>query len=291
MEFLRNRKKYRAQKFECFQLLYDFPIFTVPSNDSPITISYSYSSASNENLQRLKETYSLDKIAGNGTEIERIINLMTWVYKLASHANEPDFPEERNAFRFIKLATVENKQLNCYMKTVILNEVYLAMGFYSHTTHLLPHSDEEKQSHFITSVFLTSLNKWILMDPDFGIYVTDGKGTPLGVLEIRKRLIEGKKMKEKGVDKKIIKNILNKFKCSLLGVDYFWFLSKFLFKMRNPRISRFNQEMEKNREFYELIPDGYQNEKIHTTKIDKKGKKILFVKNEEDFWQKPEKKS
>ncbi|MFW9852252.1 MAG: hypothetical protein ACFFDS_04885 [Candidatus Thorarchaeota archaeon] len=288
MEFFRNRKKYRAWKLKWFQLLYDFQTFTVTLNDSPITISYSYNTTPDENLQRLKEMYSLDKIAGNGTEIEQIVNLMTWVYKLASHANEPEFPKERNAFRFIKLATVENKQLNCYMKTVILNEVYLAMGFYSRTTHLLPHSDEEKESHFITSVFSTSLNKWISMDPDFGMYVIDKNGVPLGVKEIRKGLIEGKKMKRKGVDKKNIKSILSSFKYSLLGVDYFWFLSEFLFKMRCPSNSKFNQEMEKNRTFYELIPDGYLDEIVHTTKIDKRGKKLLFVRNEEDFWQKPE---
>ena len=287
MNFFQDRKKYHAWKLKWFQLLYDFPTFTVPPNVSPITISYSYNTT-DANLQRLKETYSLEKIAGDGTEIEQIINLMTWVYQLASHANEPEFPEERNAFRFIRLATIENKQLNCYMKTVILNEIYLAMGFCSRTTHLLPHSDEEKESHFITSVFLDSLNKWILMDPDWGMYVTDRKGTALGVMEIRKRLIEGKKMKAKGVDKKNIKNILRNLKYSLLlGVDYFWFLSEFLFKMRCPTNSKFNQEMEKNRTFYELIPDGYLDERIHTTKIDKKGKKLLFVRNVEDFWQNP----
>jgi len=115
-------------------------------------------------------------------------------------------------------------------------------------------------------VFSTSLNKWILIDLDFGIYVVDRKGVPLGVKEIREGLIKGKKMKEKGVEKKNTKNVLQKFKYSLLGVDYFWFLSEFLFKTRYPTNSKFNQEMEKDRSFYELISDGYSDEIVHTTK-------------------------
>ena len=95
MKFFQNRKKYRAMKRKWFQLLYDFPTFTVPTKESSIEISYTYNTE-DENLQRLKEMYSLEKIAGNGTEVDQIINLMTWVYQLARHANEQDFTEERN---------------------------------------------------------------------------------------------------------------------------------------------------------------------------------------------------
>jgi hypothetical protein len=166
-------------------LLKKHPAFSANGLGYPVDVNYYYAPLTDDNLRKLREKYDLEKIAGRSSEIDSIINLMRWVYQLTGHANEPEIPKELNALNLIRLAKVEHKSINCFMKTVILNEVFLAMGFYSRQTHLLPHSNEEDESHFITSVYSRSLGKWILMDPDFGVYVTDHKGNILGVAEIR----------------------------------------------------------------------------------------------------------
>ncbi|MFW9925017.1 MAG: hypothetical protein ACFFDW_17215 [Candidatus Thorarchaeota archaeon] len=274
---IRKWREYRAEGKECLDLLRKYPFTSESDKKSPRAIDFYYSPSTEENLQRLRETYELDKIASQGSELQKITNLMTWVYQLAAHANEPAIPTERNAFSFIHMAKNEKKSINCYMKTVILNDVYLSMGFSSRYTHLLPYTKEEESSHFVTSVYSQTLGKWILMDPDFGVYVKDRKGSILGVAEIRKYLIEGKRMKAVHIGKNRLKE---KIEVLISKIDYFWFLSLFIFKIRSPKISKFNQDSEEKRVYYELLPKNYHDELVFTSQIKMEKKYFSLVMNQ-----------
>jgi hypothetical protein len=268
-------------------LLKDHPDFSAQEPGYPVEVTFHYAQPTDENLTKLRDQYHLETVAGQGSEIDQIINLMSWTYGLAAHANEPAIPTDRNAFAFIHMAQVEQKQINCYMKTVILNEVYLSMGFCSRHTHLLPHSHEERESHFITSVYSRTLNKWILMDPDFGVYVTDEKGNILGVEEIRRRLISGEPLKVKHPGRSRLERAWGDVRNWIEGADYLWFLSDFIFKMRSPKHSRFAQGAEPIREYYELIPDGYRPALLEKSRLAARGKKIYTINDETAFWVKP----
>jgi hypothetical protein len=121
-------------------LLKKHATFSAIPSGHPINVYFSYADSSDDDLTKLRDMYNLESIAGQGAEADRIINLTRWVYQLTGHANEPEIPKQLNAFNLIRLAKDEHMQINCYMKTVILNEVLLAMGFPSRWTHLLPHS-------------------------------------------------------------------------------------------------------------------------------------------------------
>jgi len=71
------------------------------------------------------------------------------------------------------------------------------------------------------------------------------------------------------------------------GVDYLWFLSEFLFKIRCPQRSLFNQASEPNRVMVELIPDGYREELLQEPRTDERGRKIISINDEGLFWQRP----
>ncbi len=281
---VRKRNQYVSMGKEWLALLTRHPQFSAKETGYPLDVSFSYAEPTNENLKELRESYVLDTIAGQGSEIDRIINLMIWVYQLTGHANMPEFPAELNAFTFIQMAKDEGKQINCYMKTVILNEVYLAMGFHSRQTHLLPHSHEEEESHLVTSVYSRKLGKWILMDPDFGTYVTDEKNNILGVREIRQRLIADAPMKTIHPGRNRFKTAWINLNNFIEGADYLWFLSEFVFKIRCPRISSFGQGNASNREYFELIPDGYNEHLLQEPKTTALGNKIYFINNEDIFW-------
>jgi len=283
---IRELREYLSEGREWLNLLRKYPSFTSTDKELPIPVDFYYSSPADENLQTLRKTYDLDKITGQGSELDKIINLMTWVYLLALHANEPAIPTDRNAFSFIHMAKIENKAINCYMKTVILNEVYLSMGFFSRYTHLLPYYKEEESSHFVTSVFSHTLGKWILMDPDFGVYVKDTKGNILGVSEIRKGLVAGTPMRAVHTGRSYLKRKKIQIEQFMTKIDYFWFLSAFFFKIRCPKISKFNQDSDTNRVQYELIPKNYNDELLFTSKLER-GKQIFFINNESMFWEKP----
>jgi len=270
-------------------LLKKHPGFSAKRPTYPIDVNFQYAAPTDDNLRRLRDTYDLETVAGQGSETQRIINLTSWVFQLTGHANEPEFPKELNAFNLIHLAKVEHMLINCYMKTIILNEVFLAMGFDSRQTHLLPHSHEEDESHFITSVYSRTLGKWLLMDPDFGVYVTDEKGNILGVAEIRSRLIASEPLVVKDVvtGRSGLTKAWENFKSFIDGSDYAWFLSDFIFKIRCPQTSMFDQYSKPNRAYFELIPDRYREELLQEPKMTKTGNKIFFINDEGLFWQKP----
>lgn len=269
-------------------LLKSHPTFSGQRPSPMIDVTFTYAAPADENLARLRKLYDLDTIAGRGPEAERIVNLARWVFRLTGHANEPEIPKELNAFNLIRLARDEHMQINCYMKTVILNEVFLAMGWPSRQTHLLPSEKEEEASHFITSVYAPFLGKWILMDPDLGAYVTDEKGTILGVAEIRSRMIAGRPLRVKGLDDTgRLASMRDDWSNFIRGVDYPWFLSGFLFKIRCPQRSLFNQASEPNRVMFELIPDGYREELLQAPRTDERGRKIISINDEGLFWQRP----
>jgi hypothetical protein len=284
----RERSECVSMEKEWMGLLKEHPTFSAKRPVYPFDVNFYYATPDDTSLTRLREKYDLETVAGRGSEIDRIINLMTWVYQLAEHANEPKIPKERNAFTFIHMAKDEQMSINCYMKTTILNEVYLSMGFYSRHTHLLPYSKEEESSHFITSVYSNTLGKWILMDPDFGVYMTDEKGNILGVSEIRSRLIAGEPLKTVHTGRSRLTTAWTNFNNFIEGADYTWFLSAHIFKIRCPKVSMFNQRSIPVRDYFELIPDGYrENLLLEGPILTNRGKKIYFMNDENLLWQKP----
>jgi hypothetical protein len=286
----RDRNQNASMGREWAGLLKRHPAFSAKLPGYPVDVNFQYAAPTDNNLKKLRDTYDLDTVVGRGSETGRIIKLTCWVYQLTGHADNPQFPKELNALRLIHLAKVEHMQINCFMKTIILNEAFLAMGFSSRWTHFLPHSREEDESHFITSVYSPALGKWILMDPDCGYYVTDEKGSILGVSEIRSRLIAGEPLVVKGVDdadRSGFAKAWEKIRYLIEGKDYLWFLKEFIFKIECAQVSMFDQRSRPNRVYFQLIPDGYREELLQKSKIDERGNKFVYINDEGLFWQKP----
>jgi hypothetical protein len=118
------------------------------------------------------------------------------------------------------------------------------------------------------------------MDPDFGGYLMDEKGNLLGITEIRRRLIAGQPL----LPNRDIKG----FTMVLGKGSYAWYLSKNIFKYACARRSEFDQETtRKDKVYYELIPDGYEEKLLHEAQTTPRGNKIIYVNAEDLFWQKP----
>ncbi len=271
-------------------LLKKHPAFSAKPPAYPVEVGFHYAAPADEGLTKVRDTYQLDAVAGGGPETDRIINLMIWVYRLTGHANEPVIPEVRNALTLIPLAKDQGMTINCYLKTIILSEVYLAMGFESRQTHLLPAEKEDEESHFVTSVFSRDLGRWIMMDADFGVYVTDEKGAILGVAEIRKRLISREPLEVRSVDPppNFLAGAWSNVQSFVTGTSYLWYLRKNFFKIECPQNNVFNQAAKPNRLYFQLIPDGYREELLQGPRINEKGHKIVYVNDEGLFWQRPD---
>jgi hypothetical protein len=219
-------------------------------------------------------------VAGTGSETERIINLMKWTHQLTSHAVKPTIPKELNAINLVELCKSEKKKLNCWMYSIILNEAYLSLGYPSRIIHLLPHSGEKRESHFVTAVYSSDLRNWIMMDADMCGYLEDESGSILGIPEIRQRLVMGKPL--------IVNDEIGVFSKVLGKWSYIWYLSKNIFRYNCQQRSEFGQESQGAKRVYiELLPDGYREELLSRPKITARGNEIFYINDEKLFWQLP----
>ena len=55
-----------------------------------------------------------------------------------------------------------------------------------------------------------------------------------------------------------------------------------------PQLSAFDQASRPDRVYFEQIPDGYREELLQGPGMAQPGKKIIYLNEEERFWQKPE---
>ena len=133
--------------------------------------AFTYQAAVAPPLAALRQQYRLDSIAGAGTDVSQVINLMHWVHTRIPHDGNRDNPALRNAQDLLAVCRQEGRGLNCRGLATVLNEVYLAMGFRSRFVGCLPKDTTDVDSHVVNSVYVPSQRKWLYMDPTQDAYV------------------------------------------------------------------------------------------------------------------------
>ena len=252
--------------------------------DERYTPKFAYQSKTEENLVKLREKFNLDSIAGQGSEVSKMINLMRWVHDIVRHDGSSDNPDSRNAMDLINICKVENRGVNCRMMASILNECYLSMGFKSRFVTCMPKETKFSDCHVINMVYSNDLRKWIWMDPTFCAYVMDEMGELLGLSEVRERLINGNTL------------ILNpdanwNRQASQTKKDYLeTYMAKNLYRMQCLAVSEYDSETRKKgkvRVYVELLPlDGIEQEPQKVEDADN-GYTSYKTNNPNVFWAKP----
>ena len=155
---------------------------------------FTYQASDNPNLVELRRGFNLDSIAGQGTDVLKILNLMHWIHDLVPHDGMNGNPEMKNAMSMLEVCKKESRGLNCRGLALVLNECYLSLGIKSRVVTCLPKDSlkVDLDCHVINSVFSESLKKWIWIDPTFDAYVMNEKGELLSIEEVRERLISDK---------------------------------------------------------------------------------------------------
>jgi hypothetical protein len=228
---------------------------------------FSYMDSSDINLCKLRNKYNLDSVAGNGNESAKIINLMKWVHNVVPYDGHSGYLKPANSLYLLECETAKKKGLSCFMKSIVLNDVYLAMGYPSRIVHCMPKGDNFIEDHYINMVYSKKLNKWIYMDPAVRGYFKDENGTLLSIQQLRQKLIDGKKI------------VLND-DAELPSEIYLHYLSKNLFRFECSFASKFNFESKKKKVYCRLNP------KLYSESSSKKNDYII-VSNPDYFWAKP----
>ena len=230
-------------------------------------LKFSYMDSSDINLRKLKSKYNLDSIAGRGDEKEKIINLMKWVHNVVPYDGHSGYLKPANSLYLLECETAKKKGLSCFMKSIVLNDVYLSMGYPSRIVHCMPKGDNFIEDHYINMVYSNKLKKWIYMDSAVGGYFEDGNGILLSIQEVRQKLIDGEKL------------LLND-DAALPNELYLHYLSKNLFRFECSFASKFNFESKDKKVYCSLNP------KLYSDSSSKKNEDII-VSNPDYFWSKP----
>lgn len=250
---------------------------------------FTYQSPENSNLQRIRQDLKLDSIAGKGSELSQIFNLLHWVHNLVRHDGSSDNPTLKNAIELINVCKAENRGVNCRMLATILNECYLSMGIKSRYITCMPKETEFDDCHVINMVYSKELEKWIWIDPTFDSYVMDEKGNLLGIQEVRERLVKGLPLVLNADANWNRENLQTK-------EDYLDnYMAKNLYRLQTPLNSEYDTETWKSGKevtYIELLPlDGIeQTPQKNEQTSNSTGVKFIHYKtnNPTLFWTKPE---
>ncbi|MDR2065840.1 MAG: transglutaminase domain-containing protein [Prevotellaceae bacterium] len=238
---------------------------------------FEYENADNQRLKAVKNLFNLDSVAGQGDEISKIINLMTWVHNTIKHDGNNYALCEFDAIDFYNYHKSTGKGINCRGLAITLNECYLAMGFKSRYVTCLPKNEKDPDCHVINCVYSETLQKWLWIDPTFNAYVKDENGNLLSIEEVREKLISDKPL--------VLNEDANWNNESRETKEHYLdtYMAKNLYWLECPAISQFNPESRyrNNQNTYiALMPIGYEHSNTN--------KKQIIIHSPEYFWQKPQ---
>jgi len=245
---------------------------------------FEYQSMSNPNLVTIRKELKLDSIAGTGSEISRILNLMNWLHYLIPHDGRHANPAIKNALNMITVCKKEGRGLNCRGLATVLNECYLSLGIKSRFITCLPKDTADPDCHVINMVYSNDLNKWIWIDPTMNAYVMNERGELLGIEEVRERLINGKPL--------ILNPDANWNRQETQNKQYYLehYMAKNLYRLECPIISEYDTETpndDKVVKYAQLLSIDDQNNYIEGSKAKSKKKVVHKTRNPKIFWAKP----
>lgn len=136
----------------------------------------------------LKQEYSIQELAGNGTPFEKAANLTRYFAPRLAHYGNFDNHISCNAIELLKYSL--NKPscgINCLNKSKILQESCLALKIPARRVWIMPYSPYDMDNHVVTEIYDSTLKKWVMLDVTSNGYFVDEKGIPLSVIEMRQK--------------------------------------------------------------------------------------------------------
>ncbi len=143
----------------------------------------------------LKEKYGVEKIAGEGSGLQRMSRLLCWLSSHIVHRGDYDNHVENRAVPLLDYAFDKGDEcgINCNSLSIALTECLLAVGIKARAVYLMPMSPYDFDNHVVCEAWAEELSKWVMLDPTYNLVLFDDNGVPLGVVEIREALADMKR--------------------------------------------------------------------------------------------------
>lgn len=254
----------------------NIPVFTYQSSDQP-------------ELVALRKAFNLDSIAGKGSDVFQILNMLHWMHYMIPHDGNHDNPAVKNAMNMISICKRDHRGLNCRGLATVLNECYLSMGFKSRIVTCYPKDSLkiDPDCHVINMVWAESMQKWLWIDPTNDAYVMNEKGEILSIEEVRSRLISNQPL--------ILNPEANWNRYSATKEFYLYqYMAKNLYLLESPVSSEYDMETRKEGKTFrytKLMPLDYSKQSPEVVQEENTENKTTWIEyrtnNPAVFWQKP----
>jgi hypothetical protein len=244
---------YQLRLYSGLLRLYD-EFDPLPDKQAP-NFQYEFS---HPELDRLREKYQLNRIAGAGDEWSKAMNLMKWITEHISYRGDitSALPEvckslPMNAIGLLEYSFDKGQDygINCYMHAIVLTEVCLSLGLKCRIVSLNPLNPYDYDNHLVNVVWCTNFSKWVMVDSSYNAYLRDTGGEILNPWEVRDLLCR---------HKTIVCNeelIYNGVKHN--SEDYLRYLAKNLIYMHSPTLSGFNTTTTSEKPWLTLTPKHF----------------------------------
>ena len=161
------------------------------------TTSFEMTIVQNEaRAKEIRDYFQLDTLYhANATTWEKALAIGKFVSSNIPHANQKKWPNHINAIGLWEYTKEVEPAFNCRLHSIFAFELCLSADIKARYITCMPQDKNDMDCHVVNEVWLPELNKWAMVDTDMGgHYITDNKGTPLSLKEMREHYISGEKM-------------------------------------------------------------------------------------------------
>lgn len=145
----------------------------------------------------LRSKYPIVEIAGTGSNLNRALNLLHWVYDNNYHRDSDGELKENNALTTFGRSFGKGREngLNCACLAAALTDCLQAAEIPARTIACFPYNPYDCDNHVVSLPYIIELGKWIVLDPSTNAYLMDDGDNILAPWELRKLLIKRQKIK------------------------------------------------------------------------------------------------
>ena len=244
-------------------------------------LKFFFKKKNDKNLSELYITYKLERFAKAENEKQLFAKVLAWTYENLNYKQNKEFVQEETAINILQFSKQNKSGVNCRNHAIVLTEVLLALGYSARTICCMPIDLTSYDNHTMTAVYSKKANKWLALDAANCCWYCDDQFEILSFDEIRKNLIERKKIEINFTSRFYDRlNIKQKEKKQLL--QYLW---KNMFRFYcSAGILMNGMEV-----YYHLVPYSFLPSDIQYAH-DIYGRKTMIITttNEKQFWKAPE---
>ena len=216
-----------------------FNDFSCQTNE--YAFSYDYNAPEYDNL-RMK--YRIDKVAGNGSELDKALNLMQWCSENVLHNGGTKDVEfiPKTSVDILDYAFQKGREYGvyCRLQAIVFTECCLALGIKSRILHCLPFSPNDFDTHVVSMVYISDMAKWIMLDASNNRYFVNSDKTILSPMEIRSKLAYN-----------------DNIECNVPDDNYKMYMAKNMFYFKSPQINTFGSDLLTEQKTIYCIPCGF----------------------------------